>query len=108
MEPFKNMGYLTIAIITASILSSMITIIFFVRTLTNPLNVLRNTMRKVRKGNLQPAGEPKTTLPELVSLHKSYDAMINHMRTMLSEVKNTTSALDQNGEELKPSSDDAL
>jgi methyl-accepting chemotaxis protein len=108
MGSITNMGYFTIAIIAASIIISIISIVFFVRTLTNPLQVLRNTMKKVRDGNLQPAGAPKTTLPELVSLHKSYDAMINQMRTMLSEVKHTATALDHNGAELKHSSDDAL
>lgn len=108
MGPVTNMGYVTAAVITASIIISTITVFIFVRTLTNPLNVLREKMKKVRKGDLQPAGAPKTTLPELVSLHRSYDAMVNHMRTMLSEVKHTVTELDHNGEELKLSSDDAL
>jgi len=65
-------------------------------------------MRDVRKGNLNSSTKIKTTIPEFVSLHKSYDAMIHHMRTMINELKSTTIELDRTGEELKYSSDDAL
>ncbi|WP_100012956.1 methyl-accepting chemotaxis protein [Lentibacillus sediminis] len=108
MGPVTNMGYLTIAIIVISIIISTIAIFIFVKTLTKPLDVLRNTMKKVREGILEQPEAPKTTMPELLSLHKSFDAMISHMRTMLQEVKNTTNELDHTGTELKSSSDDAL
>lgn len=65
--PVMNMGYFTIASIIASIIISTIIIIIFVRTLTKPINLLRNTMKKVREGNLQQEEAPNTTLPELIS-----------------------------------------
>ncbi|WP_087975189.1 methyl-accepting chemotaxis protein [Oceanobacillus rekensis] len=108
MAPITSMGYFIISIIIASIVISTILITLFVRTLTKPLTILRNTMRQVREGNLQPAPKPKTTLPEIISLHKSYNAMIHQMRTMLNELNNTTIELDQTGEDLKLSSDSAL
>ncbi len=108
MTPVTSMGSYIITIIIASILITTILLTLFVRTLTNPLTVLRNTMREVRKGNLIQAPEPKTTLPEFVSLHKSYDAMIDQMRTMLHELKNTTVELNHTGEDLKNSSNSAL
>ncbi|MFC4024767.1 methyl-accepting chemotaxis protein [Oceanobacillus longus] len=108
MAPVTNMGYIIISIIIASILISSILLIQFVRTLTRPLTVLRNTMREVREGNLHQAPKPKTTLPEFISLHKSYDAMIDQMRTMLHELKSTTLELNHTGEDLKNSSNSTL
>lgn len=108
MAPITSMGYLIISIIIGSIVISTILITLFVRTLTKPLTVLQNTMRQVREGNLQSAPKPKTTLPEIISLHKSYNAMIHQMRTMLNKLNNTTIELNQTGEELKVSSNSAL
>ncbi|WP_067725288.1 methyl-accepting chemotaxis protein [Oceanobacillus damuensis] len=108
MAPVDNMGYFIISIIIASVLISTLLLTLFVRTLTKPLTVLRNTMREVRDGNLKQAPKPKTTLPEFISLHKSYDAMIDQMRSMLNELKGTTVELNHTGEELKTSSNGAL
>ncbi|MFD1850626.1 methyl-accepting chemotaxis protein [Oceanobacillus bengalensis] len=108
MGPVHNMGYGSIAISLASILISAIIIILFVRTLTKPLDKLRSTMREVRTGNLSHAEDLKTTIPEFVSLHKSYNAMITHMRNMIHELKGATIKLDQTGEDLKVSSENTL
>lgn len=108
MEPVTNMGYFTIAIIAISIVISIITIFIIVRTLIKPIDTLRHAMRKVREGNLQQVKTPKTTMPELISLHKSFDAMLKYMSTILREIKNATMELDYNGKELKRSSDDSL
>ncbi|WP_010651492.1 methyl-accepting chemotaxis protein [Oceanobacillus massiliensis] len=108
MEPVIEMGYSILSIIAASVLISTILLTLFVQTLTKPLTFLRNTMRGVREGNLQQTPAPNTTLPEFVSLHKSYDAMIGQMRTMLDELKRTTSELHHTGEDLQHSSNSAL
>ncbi|RLL40390.1 methyl-accepting chemotaxis protein [Oceanobacillus piezotolerans] len=108
MGPVQDMGYTSLTIIIVSILVSTLLIIVFVQTLTKPLDLLRNTMREVRNGNLKQADQIHTTIPEFVSLQKSYNAMIEHMRTMIDELKNTTVRLNQTGEELKQSSEDAL
>ncbi|WP_156291980.1 methyl-accepting chemotaxis protein [Oceanobacillus salinisoli] len=108
MGPINNMGTLTIAIILISIVVSTILIILFVRMLIKPLNSLRNAMKEVRKGNLKHTEEIKTTIPEFVSLHKSYNAMMNHMKTMIHELKHTTIELDETGDHLKQSSEDAI
>lgn len=108
MGPIENMGLTTIIIILASILISTIFITLFVRKLTNPLNELRETMRSVRDGNLTEPAPPSTTLPEVISLHKSYHAMLSQMRSVLGEVKTTTNELNQKGEQLENSSEDAV
>src|SRR5699024_8138929 len=108
MQPVQTMGYTTIAISVVSILITAMCIIVFVQTLTKPLQKLRESMKKVREGNLRKIEPPKTTLPELVSLHKSFDAMIRQMRQLLSEVIDTTAELTHTGIKLQNSSDDAL
>ncbi|MGO4888551.1 methyl-accepting chemotaxis protein [Anaerobacillus sp. MEB173] len=95
------------AIIISSVISVLL-LMLFVRSLTKPLTILRNTMREVREGNLQHTIDIHTTIPEIVSLHKSYDAMIGQMRLMLNELTDTTTELETTGEELKKSSDSAL
>ena len=108
MEPVQTMGYFTITISVVSIIITAVCIILFVQTLTKPLQTLRESMKKVREGNLRKIEPPKTTLPELVSLHKSFDAMISQMRKLLSEVIDTTAELNHTGIKLQNSSDDAL
>lgn len=53
-------------------------------------------MREVRNGNIQSMESIKTTLPEFISLHKSYNAMISHISNVLHELKETTSQLNKN------------
>ncbi|RKQ31349.1 methyl-accepting chemotaxis protein [Oceanobacillus halophilus] len=108
MGPVHNMGTFSIILTLLSIIVSSILIIWFVRTLTKPLNVIRNTMREVRNGKLKHTEELKTSIPEFVSLHKSYQAMMNHMKTMIDELKNTTMELEQTGDSLKLSSEDNI
>lgn len=52
MDPVNQMAYFTIIITVVSILIATIIIALLVRSLTKPLVILRETMRKVREGNL--------------------------------------------------------
>lgn len=108
MGAVNEMALFTVTVIIASLIVSTILIILFVRSLTKPLTILRNTMRKVREGNLNHSIAIKTTLPEIISLHVSYNSMIEQMRIMLNELSTTTTELDTTGEDLKTSSEDAL
>lgn len=108
MGPVNSMGVVSIIITATSIILSTILIILFVRTLTKPLSVLRDTMKEVRNGNLQHSVTLKTTIPEFVSLHRSYDSMIHQMTTMFNELKKTAVELSHTGKTLEHSSDDAL
>lgn len=108
MGPVNEMGAFSIGIMLLSILVSTILIIFIVRSLTKPLHVLRAGMKEVRNGNLKHTEEIKTKIPEFVSLHKSYDAMMNYMKTMIYELKKTTNELDKTGDELRYSSETTI
>lgn len=108
MEQIYNLAYFIIIVTTISIIITTLLSVLFVRSITKPLNHLRSTMKDVREGNLKFAPTIQTTIPELVSLHKSYNAMIEHMISMITEVKNTTNALSSTGEELKIASEHTL
>lgn len=109
MEPVNKMAFFTISVTGISIIVSTFFILFFVRTVTKPLNLLRNAMREVREGNLQHHSiKIKTSVPEITSLHTSYDAMMGHMKEMINELKETTKELEETGDSLKHSSEDAL
>lgn len=108
MGDVENMGKIIIGIIIFSIIASAILIILFVRRLTKPLNELRKTMRHVREGNLMQSASPESSLPEIISLHTSYEAMLAQMRTVLGELKSTTNDLNQTGEALQSSSENAV
>ena len=100
MAPVHQLGLFTLMIVGVSIVVSIAVIILFVRTLTKPLQFLRETMREVRMGHLKTMEESQTTLPEFISLHKSYNSMIGHMRRVLHELQNTANSLDKTGDVL--------
>jgi methyl-accepting chemotaxis protein len=108
MNPVNQMANFTFIVIIISILITTLVTVLFVRTLTKPINQLRNTMRKVREGHLPDSVEIKTSIPEITSLHTSYNAMIDHMRSMIHELKDTIKELENTGGDLKKSSKDAL
>ncbi|QGH33167.1 HAMP domain-containing protein [Gracilibacillus salitolerans] len=108
MRAVNDMAQTIIIVIIVSLVISVLIILFFVRSLTNPLTKLQNTMREARNGNLKDTVEINTSIPEIISLHKSYDAMINQMRLMLKELNDTTSQLETTGDLLKDSSGNAL
>jgi methyl-accepting chemotaxis protein len=108
MSDVHAIGYFMIAAIVISLSAASAIISLFVRKITKPLNLLRNTMREVREGNLQNTLEIHTEIPEMVSLQKSYNSMIEQMRSLLRELTGTTKELESTGNELKGSSFSAL
>lgn len=108
MEPINQMVYFMITGIIISILIATVIILLLMRTVTNPLNMLRNTMRKVRDGKIEAADPIQTSVPEITSLHKSYNSMIAHMKELLSKLKTTIKELEQTGGDLMKSSNHSL
>ncbi len=106
--PINQMAYFTLLVVAISIVVMTVVIILLVRTIVKPLSALRNTMKEVREGNLNHSVDIRTTIPEITSLHKSYNAMIDQMRSMLYEMKTSTKELETTGYELNVSSKDAL
>ncbi|WP_170289315.1 methyl-accepting chemotaxis protein [Metabacillus lacus] len=69
----------------------------FIRSLTKPLSILRNKMKAVREGDLTQEINFSTSVPEISSLLKSFNAMMQHMRKMVSNVGAATTELSYNG-----------
>lgn len=108
MQPVHSMLYFTIGVIVISMAAATILISLFVRKITKPLNHLRGTMRSVREGSLQNSPAIETSIPEIVSLQKSYNSMIEQMMRMVRELTLTTKELGSTGDELKDSSQSTL
>lgn len=105
LERVDKLGNFIIYAVLFSIIGASIILYLFIRTITKPLVTLRNVMRKVREGDLNQTVTISTTTPEIVSLIKSFNLMIDHMRTMIIEVKRTTDDLTKTSENLEGSSE---
>ena len=108
LKSVKQMSYMIIFIAGISIIIFTLVLSFFVRSITLPLNTLRNTMRGIRDGKLQSMPTITTSIPELVSLRKSYNSMIEQMLQILTHIRDTSIQLQLNGEKLDHSSEVSL
>ncbi|MGX4670964.1 methyl-accepting chemotaxis protein [Cerasibacillus sp. JNUCC 74] len=108
MGPVQEMAVDMSTIIIIGVIITGIIVALFVRSLTNPLTALRETMREVRDGQIKAPVPLQTTLPDLISLHKSYETMITYMRTMLRDIKETTVQLKETGADLQASATASL
>lgn len=108
MQPVHSMLYFTIAVIVISMAAATVLLTLFVRKITKPLNQLRGTMRTAREGSLQISPAIETSIPEIVSLQKSYNSMIEQMMRMVRELTSTTKELGSTGDKLKDSSQNTL
>lgn len=95
-----------IAIIGMIIISLIIALL--VRSLTKPLQILRDEMRKVRNGSLDVHIDTKTTTPEIISLIKSFNEMMKQMKDLLLNITETTDNLNKTGENLRITSKDVI
>ncbi|MBS4219388.1 methyl-accepting chemotaxis protein [Bacillus sp. FJAT-49711] len=95
--------YVQIILIISIFVSSFI-IFFAIRKLTKPLATLRNAIHKVSEGDLSQLVPIKTTTPEIVSLTKSFNQMMEYMKSLIKEVQMTTDHLADAGAKLHNSS----
>ncbi len=108
LGPVNDMAQFMLIVIGISLVVSTILLILFVRSVTKPLNELRNVMTEVREGNLNKKATINTTIPELQSLKTSFNMMIEQMKNVINELNETTTELETTGEKLSHSSEDAL
>lgn len=108
LSPIHEMAEFTIFVIIISFIVCTIIIIYFVRSITKPLTKLQNTMRKVREGNLNEKAMIRTSIPEITSLNKSFNMMMNQMSKVIKQLNETTDELQDTGEELVTTSKSAL
>ncbi|HEY4552243.1 MAG TPA: methyl-accepting chemotaxis protein [Bacillaceae bacterium] len=91
-------------IILISMLTASTVIFFAIRKLTGPLSFLRGAMSRVREGDLSQMVPVLTTTPEIVSLTKSFNQMMDYMKNLIREVQMTTDHLTETGSSLMDSS----
>ncbi len=108
LGPVNQMHSFIILSVMISLIICTILISLFVKSITKPLKKLQETMREVREGNLNKTISVKTTVPEIISLNKSFNMMIEQMRNMIHELNETTKELESTGESLSQSSNEAL
>ncbi|MGD7043985.1 methyl-accepting chemotaxis protein [Jeotgalibacillus proteolyticus] len=98
------MVLLLIAIIITFLLTTWI-----VHSISKPIQRLQKDMKAVREGFIHSnRDELKTSIPEIVSLNKSFSVMMDHISLLVSNLKNTSTNLSSVGGELKSASEELV
>ncbi len=100
--------FIIITIFVSSIISILLTMYLLKKYIIKPLTTLRNVMREVRAGDMTKKIKIETSVPEIASLIKSFNLMMEHMKQMISEINVTTKQLSQTGSNLKDTTNHAL
>ena len=108
IKPVHELAYSTIWIGIISVLFMMGILFLAVRSMTKPLTILREKMRKMREGDIQLDLNINTNLPEILSLIKSFKQLAGYLGMMIQRINTTTENLFSTGRKLKHSSDDVL
>jgi methyl-accepting chemotaxis protein len=93
-------AYILIAAL-ASMAAAALLITLLVRSITRPLNGLKDVMKEARSGRLDLKVETRTTVPEITSLIKSFQSMMGQMRELIMRISDTTRDLTLTGDELQ-------
>jgi methyl-accepting chemotaxis protein len=108
IKPVHELAYNTIWIGIISVLFMMGILFLAVRSMTKPLTLLREKMRKMREGDIQLDLNINTNLPEILSLIKSFKQLAGYLGMMIQRINTTTDNLFLTGRKLKQSSNDVL
>lgn len=108
IKPVHELAYNTIWIGIISVLFMMGILFLAIRSMTKPLTILREKMRKMREGDIQLDLNINTNLPEILSLIKSFKQLAGYLGMMIQRINTTTENLFSTGRKLKHSSDDVL
>ncbi|MEH6941245.1 methyl-accepting chemotaxis protein [Bacillus sp. JJ722] len=104
LDPIENLKFLTIAIAVGIVILTAIVMTYTIKLLVRPLAALRETMRYTREGKLNVQIDIDGHSPEVNSLIKSYKLLINGIKALIERITQTSTELDQQGEELRLSS----
>lgn len=108
LGPVNQMHSFIILSVIISLIICTILVSLFVKSITKPLKRLQETMREVREGHLNKTISVKTSVPEIISLNKSFNMMIEQMGNVIHELNVTTKELESKGDNLSQSSNEAL
>ncbi|MFI8575275.1 methyl-accepting chemotaxis protein [Rossellomorea aquimaris] len=108
MQDIRSMAAYTMVMIGLSVGVAFIIVLLLVNRLTSPIAKLRESMKKIRDGDLSANVPVETTLPEIVSLQKSFDSMVLKMKDLIHNIHQTTDSLSSTGTKLQSSSSELL
>ncbi|MFC7783267.1 methyl-accepting chemotaxis protein [Rossellomorea sp. GCM10028870] len=108
MQDIRSMAAYTLGMIGLSAGIAFIIVLLFVNRLTPPIAQLRESMKKIRDGDLAANIPVETTMPEIVSLQKSFDSMVVKMKDLIHNIHQTTDSLASTGMQLQSSSSELL
>lgn len=108
MQDIRSMAAYTMVMIVLSEGIAFIIVLLLVNRLTSPIAKLRESMKKIRDGDLSANVPVETTLPEIVSLQKSFDSMVLKMKDLIHNIHQTTDSLSSTGIKLQSSSSELL
>ncbi|MFB1080656.1 methyl-accepting chemotaxis protein [Jeotgalibacillus sp. JSM ZJ347] len=101
------LGESIIRVVILTIVIATLLTLLLTRSISKPLNLLREEMRNVREGSFTGADlKINTTIPEVVSLHKSYKIMMTTIGSLMEELKTAGGNLNQSGRRLIERSDE--
>ncbi|MEQ6377713.1 methyl-accepting chemotaxis protein [Bacillaceae bacterium S4-13-56] len=87
-----------------SLIGSTVIIILIVRSLTNPLIKLRNSMIEARDGKISKPINIRSSLPEVRYLVDSFNQMLDQMNVIINEIHHSSGELTRQGNLLRDSS----
>ncbi|BCB04835.1 hypothetical protein KH172YL63_29680 [Bacillus sp. KH172YL63] len=108
MQGISSMATYTMFMIILCGVSAFIIVWIAVHRLLSPIAQLREAMRIIRDGDLSTDIMTGTTMPEIVSLQKSFESMVSKMRSLIQNIHSTTEELATTGNQLQASSRDLL
>ncbi|OAS85060.1 MULTISPECIES: methyl-accepting chemotaxis protein [Metabacillus] len=108
MEPVNHLANFIGIVVLISVVITTVVLFILVRSLTKPLSTLQNAMREIRNGDLSNDIKLSTNIPEIYSLHKSFNQMMKQMREMITHINGTTTELFTTGKHLREASDDVM
>ncbi|WP_341983527.1 methyl-accepting chemotaxis protein [Rossellomorea oryzaecorticis] len=108
MKGVYSIAVYTIFTIVFCVLAAYIIVMIIVNRLVSPIAELREAMKKIRDSDLRTPISINTSVPEIKSLQKSFQLMIEKMRGLFFNIHQTTEHLYNTGSKLQLSSGELL
>ncbi|WP_157950943.1 methyl-accepting chemotaxis protein [Peribacillus acanthi] len=104
LSPIHQMSWFIFFVAIGSVLLVTLFILIMIHNLMKPLIQLRETMRIVRNGNLDVNTDIKANTSEVISLVKSFQALMAEMKSLLENISDISNELKSKGQHLESSS----
>jgi methyl-accepting chemotaxis protein len=108
MKNIHSIAIFTMIAIALCIAAACMIVLIIVNRLVSPITELREAMKRVRNGDLHSTISIDTSMPEINSLQKSFQLMIEKMRGLILNIHQTTEHLSLTGKKLQLSTSDIL